>query len=281
VDRAEISASDGVRVELAGHGIEWVIAGQGADTLIGGAADETLDGGPGKDDLTGGAGNDLYKIDASGDTILEATGGGTDAVDSSANYALSANVEHLTLAGGGNTTATGNDLNNRLIGNDGKNTLNGGDGGDSLSGGAGNDTLKGENGDDSLMGGDGRDNLNGGDGNDMLAGGEGSDTLTGGDGADKFVFNGPDDSLIGNQRDVIKDFNPAVDRIDLTGIGDFTYIESESFAGPYQVRFSSGKLQLNVGVDGDGGDDPEMEIALSNVKRGDLGADADPDWLIQ
>ncbi len=281
VDRAEIDSRSGVKLDFAEHGIEWAIGGGRGDTLIGGGVDETLDGGSGRDDLAGGAGNDLYRVDASGDTIEETDGGGIDRVESVVSYALPANVEHLTLAGDRNIKATGNDLNNALSGNDGKNTLTGGGGNDTLDGGAlGNDTLRGEVGDDRLTGRDGRDALVGGDGNDTLIGGADADTLRGGSGGDRFVFDDPADSGAGSSRDVIRGFEPDVDQLDFTLIGALRYVENRAFDGANQVRFSKGKLQINLTVDPNGDDGPEMEIALTNVKLDDLGADADPSWWV-
>lgn len=280
VDRAEIDAR-GVTFDLADYGIEWAVGGGGADTLIGGAADETLDGGPGRDDLAGGAGDDLYRVNASRDTVRETADGGTDRIESTATYTLPANVEHLTLTGDGNARATGNALNNSLLGNDGKNVLIGGDGNDTLDSGAlGNDTLRGDSGDDRLIGRDGRDALIGGDGNDTLIGGNDADTLTGGDGGDRFVFADPADSTAGRPRDVIRDFDPTSDLLDFSSIGDFRYVENAEFDGPFQVRFSRGMLQVNVAVDADGADDPEMEIVLSRISLDDLGADPDPSWWV-
>jgi len=279
LDRAEIDVGSGVTLDMAGHGIEWAVGGGGGDTLIGGSADETLDGGTGKDDLAGGAGNDLYKVNSSGDKIQEESGGGIDSVASSVTYSLPANVEHLTLTGTGNTKAKGNELNNSLVGNDGKNTLTGGDGNDTLNGGLANDSLAGGTGDDLLSGGGGKDTLKGGDGDDVLVGGEDADTLIGGEGADTFVF-GPDDNAAGSLRDVIRDLDPDEDQIDLTLVGDLTYIENDEFDGPGQMRFSKGRLRINLAVDEDGDDSAEMEIALTDVKLNDLGTDADPGWLV-
>ncbi|MCM2563865.1 hypothetical protein M8756_17120 [Lutimaribacter sp. EGI FJ00015] len=64
--------------------------------------------------------------------------------------------------------------------------------------------------DDLLSGGAGAATLVGGAGNDTLADGQGHDRLTGGAGADVFLLE-PDDA-----RDVITDFEPGRDRIDLT-----------------------------------------------------------------
>jgi serralysin len=69
-----------------------------------------------------------------------------------------------------------------------------------------------------LLGTDGNDNLRGGKGADVLVGGLGSDTLIGGLGADVFVFADPLDSVAGDGRDVIQDFKPSLDRMDLSGL---------------------------------------------------------------
>ena len=107
--------------------------------------------------MTGGAGNDTYVVDAAGDTVIEAVSAGTDTIQASVSYTLSANVENLTLTGSDAINGTGNELNNVITGNDSDNVLTGGAGNDSISAGAGNDTLDGGTGDDSLTGGTGND----------------------------------------------------------------------------------------------------------------------------
>ena len=79
-----------------------------------------------------------------------------------------------------------------FLNNDGNN-INGGTGADSLTGGAGDDTI------------------DGGGGSDNITGGQGSDILTGGAGADIFIFNA------GDGTDVITDFTPGEDLIELSG----------------------------------------------------------------
>ena len=91
--------------------------------------------------MVGGAGNDTYFVDNVGDIVLEALNEGTDAVFSTVDYTLTANVETLVLQGTGDLTGTGNALSNTLYGNAGNNTLNGGAGADLLVGNAGNDTF--------------------------------------------------------------------------------------------------------------------------------------------
>jgi hypothetical protein len=95
----------------------------------------------------------------------------------------------------------------------------GGSGNVVVLGGPGNDRLVGGNGDDELHGDNafsglpaGNDTLIGGRGNDFLDGDAGDDILSGGLGQDAFVYipTAPDEG-----RDVIQDFTPGEDRIEL------------------------------------------------------------------
>ncbi len=129
------------------------------NVIIGNAGNNILDGGAGADTLIGGAGNDTYVIDGVADTIVEAIGGGVDAVQVNFSYDLSvvANVENVVLGGTANINVTGNAEANALTGNSGNNILDGGAGDDTLNAGAGDDTLVGGSGADILIGGTGND----------------------------------------------------------------------------------------------------------------------------
>ena len=82
--------------------------------------------------MVGGVGDDLpYVVDNVGDLVTEAASAGTDGVQSSVSYTLTANVENLTLTGAAASNGTGNTLSNILTGNTGNNIL---------TGAAGNDT---------------------------------------------------------------------------------------------------------------------------------------------
>ena len=123
-----------------GNALNNQISGNsGNNTLSGGAGNDTLDGGVGADTLLGGAGDDTYYVDQTGDAVTEAAAEGTDTVVSAIDYTLGGNVENLTLSGYGNTSGTGNALNNRMVGNSADNTLDGGAGADAMLGGSGND----------------------------------------------------------------------------------------------------------------------------------------------
>ena len=101
--------------------------------------------------MNGGAGNDTYVVDNVGDTVAEALNEGTDLVQSSVTYTLSANVENLALTGTTAINGTGNALDNVLTGNTVNNTLTGGAGNDTLNGGTGTDTMVGGTGDDTYV----------------------------------------------------------------------------------------------------------------------------------
>ncbi|WP_427501728.1 calcium-binding protein (plasmid) [Methylomonas sp. MED-D] len=203
------------------------------NTLTGNSAANTLSGGTGADTMTGGAGDDIYVVDNAGDVVFESIGEGNDLVQSAMTYALSANVENLTLTGTTAINATGNALDNVLTGNSAVNTLTGGLGNDTYVVGTGdiivenanegidtvqsgitwtlganveNLTLTGTtaiNGtgntlDNVLTGNSAANTLTGGAGNDTLDGRAGNDTLVGGAGNDIYVVDSTSDVVTEN-----------------------------------------------------------------------------------
>lgn len=170
---------DGLDTLSGGDDNDTLNGGIGADTLDGGAGNDTMIGGTGADAMTGGAGDDAYFVDDLGDTVIEASGGGTDTVSSSVNFTLSGFVENLVLTGAARK-GTGNALANTITGTNGNDTLTGGGGDDALIGNGGNDTLNGATGADTMTGGTGDDRYTVDDLGDVIVelDGGGTDTVT-------------------------------------------------------------------------------------------------------
>src|SRR4051812_28541583 len=78
------------------------------NTITGNAGANVLNGMAGADIMIGGAGDDTYVVDNAGDVVVEQPGEGTDTVQSSVGYTLSANVENLVLTGSGGVAGNGN-----------------------------------------------------------------------------------------------------------------------------------------------------------------------------
>ena len=139
-----------------------VLTGNGAaNFLVGLAGNDTLDGGAGADGMMGGTGNDMYVVDSASDFVVESASEGTDTVDATVSYRLTANVENLALLGGADLQGYGNAEANMLIGNSGNNFLDGDAGADIMLGGLGNDAYFVDNAGDQVI-------ENPGEGNDMV-----------------------------------------------------------------------------------------------------------------
>jgi len=183
VENLTLTGSSGI--DATGNGL--------ANLLVGNSGANQLNGAAGADEMRGGAGNDLYIVDNAGDVVVEAAGNGTDTVNSSVSFTLSANVETLVLTGTGAINGTGNNGANTITGNGASNTLSGVGGADILTGGGGADNLY---------------------------GGAGHDDLTGGSGADRFRFDSAP-SAATNVDDIL-DFNVADDSL---------YLDRDVFTG--------------------------------------------------
>jgi Ca2+-binding RTX toxin-like protein len=193
------------------------------DILTGGAGNDTLDGSASVasgltrnqgdyDLMNGGAGNDTYYVDTPSDLTFEALNDGTDTV-----IADISGAGYYLYANVENLTLVGNTPFG--VGNELANTLTGSALTNWLLGGAGNDTI------------------NGGGGNDVLFG-EG--------GADTFVFRR------GTGGDLIGDFTPGTDRIDIAGIGytSFAQVQARMVqnGGSTAIDLGAGDFVVLVGV---------------------------------
>jgi Ca2+-binding RTX toxin-like protein len=216
-------------------GDDGLYGGDGTDNLDGGAGNDVLDGGADADDLRGGAGDDIYLF-ASGDTIVESAGQGTDTVISSVFFdlAVDPDLENLRLDGASGIAASGNAKDNVIIGNAGNNVI----GGDQ--------------------------------GKDLLGGGEGKDTLSGNADQDTFVFQTVLDSPFGAaNRDVITDFNSSFgtsEQIDLSAIknangANLTFVGLAATVNQGQVGFQTVAGNTIISVDVNGlADDMQIEL---------------------
>jgi Ca2+-binding RTX toxin-like protein len=155
----DIATANFAAVNVNAYGYSQLFGGLGADTLTGTSRDELLDGGAGNDYMAGGLGNDQYLVNDAHDIVVEAVGGGVDAVRTSVNYVLPDNVESLTLIGSANQ-ARSNAVGGTLYANA---TMD-----STLLGAAGNDFLYGQGGSDVFNPGSGNDTVDGGGGTDVL-----------------------------------------------------------------------------------------------------------------
>ncbi|WP_436106242.1 VCBS domain-containing protein [Massilia sp. LjRoot122] len=191
-----VHAGEGKDVVSGGDGNDALYGEGGDDRLQGDAGNDLLDGGLGGDHMAGGLGDDTYKVDDAGDLVVEDGAAGTDHVQSSITYTLTANVENLTLTGAAHIDGAGNALNNIIVGNSGSNRLDGLGGNDTIRAGADNDTLSGGDGNDTLYGEAGDDQLQGDAGDDVLNGGVGNDSMQGGSGDDTYVVDSAADLTV-------------------------------------------------------------------------------------
>lgn len=203
--------------EVRGLGGDDVISGlrgddslwgeDGDDTLLGGGGADRLFGGAGLDTLLGGDGDDRLFAVADGDRLDG--GAGTDR----ASYVFAESGVGVDLgAGTGPDTLVsieridGSQLGDLISGDDGPNRLRGLGGADVLQGGGG---------DDILIGGERGDRLEGGAGDDLLTGGRGDHLFR----DDVFVIRaetaGGRSSLVSLGSDLIGDFTPGEDRLEL------------------------------------------------------------------
>jgi Ca2+-binding RTX toxin-like protein len=228
------------------------------------------------DTLHGGAGDDLYDVTAPSyvqealiyvPEVVEQANQGIDTVQLDRDffrtggiwsYALSANVENLSIDGSGATgrpvIVSGNGLDNTMVGSSGGEDLNGKDG---------NDTLTGLGGNDGLYGGNGQDTLIGQGANTVMQGGAGSDVyrLTGRD-------------AIGAYDAVLEWANQGTDRLESDAVNVILIDDIENYAqlGPKGVTMNANKF-ANVIDGGQGAQDFIYAGAGDDTIRGRGGYD--------
>ncbi len=258
--------------EIEGLSSGDTVAGlDGADQINGAGGDDLLFGGGGDDVMTGGDGADLLNGESGSDRLEGGAGGDVLSGESGTDQLLGGEGGDLLLGGPGDDVLSGESGDDVLFGEADADRLEGGDGFDIVNGMSGEDALYGQG---------GVDVISGEDGADLIVGGAGADVLIGGAGADRFVVAALSDSQFGDGGDLVVDFQPGVDRIDLTAVdantvaaGDQAFVFVAAFtgvAGQATLTYdaAAGRTVLSGDVDGDG----RADLVLSLL--GEVGASA-------
>ncbi|KNG92915.1 M10 family metallopeptidase C-terminal domain-containing protein [Pseudaestuariivita atlantica] len=242
-----------------------LIGGAGNDTIDGNSEDDVIDGGAGDDVINGGDGNDMIEAGSGADAVDG--GGGYDiATFFSATRSVRVDLQNPAISFG---DAAGDSYT-------GVEEFRTGDGIDQLRGDAGDNIFRTGGVSDRLYGRAGDDLLFGEAGADAFYGGLGADTMTAGDDAgrrDRFIyFNAVESGVGAGNRDVITDFVPGEDRIELSRIDAdltqgfkqaFQFIGDNAFSGTGgELRFEQqgGITLVQADRDGDGLADFEIEL---------------------
>lgn len=214
------------------------LGSSGSDRLYGTDGHDLIDGRGGRDYLSGGRGDDTYKVDSTGDIVVEGRGKGVDTVLSKASWhQLSAHVENLFLQGSTKQVGIGNSQDNILKGNKVASYLDGGAG------------------------------------DDLLIAGKGSQILKGGAGGDLFVFEtagsgrrvtdfDPGEDRI-DLRDLLEDFDGGE-----PVLGKHVLLKASAAGG----------TEIRVDLDGAGGTAPSLVATLDQVAPAELQAGRDLIW---
>jgi Ca2+-binding RTX toxin-like protein len=304
-DRRNIIDGTGNGDTIYAYGGDDDVYGYGGnDTIYGGAGDDLIYGGSGNDDIFGGSGiNDLYggsgadwfrmtsRSVGTSDDFIGDFQFGLDRIDLRAWGVSDFNQVRVLLETTGSDSALLNAFHDGydhyieigaaaagdfiasdfIFANPAAGTVNGTNYDDVLFGSRGADTVYGNAGIDILLGGAGDDRLVGGSGNDELWGGAGRDVMTGGSGRDVFGFLSAAEMNASAGRDRITDFQPGLDRIDLSrldadsihaGSQAFEWRGTGAFTAPGQLRYYfSGDTTIIAGnTDSDA--QPEFRLVL-------------------
>ena len=264
-----LHGTSGINLLFGEDGNDQIFAGTGGDFIGGGAGNDLIRGSNGADTIYGGLGNDDLAGGAGNDEVFGSAG----------SNVIYAGLGNDTVQGGaGSDTIYGGAGKNQLFGNDGNDLIFTSADGDFVGGGAGSDVIRGAAGADTIFGGLGNDDIGGGAGNDLIFGsagantiwgglgndtingGTGKDVMSGGPGADVFVFASSAAIGIGLARDVISDFTPGVDDINL--------------------RALTTKFNGAAGLSG-GGVKSFFYFATGGILIGDQNGDGVADWVLE
>jgi Ca2+-binding RTX toxin-like protein len=269
-----------------GNALDNVVTGSSTENLLlGGAGNDTVRGGDARDAIFGEAGNDAIYGDAGIDYLVAGTGNDTIYAGNNADEAYGEDGNDLIYGG----DDFDSDI---LVGGAGNDTIDGGPAWDQMYGGTGNDTFYASQQVDWVFenAGEGYDMViadspNGyylyanieslalvgttpfGVGNDLdnvligsaignvLLGGPGNDTLDGGAGQDILYGQAGSDAFLirkGTGIDIIADFAPGTDRIDLSDYGFKSVATARALfqqvGGDVSVNLGNGDTLILMGV---------------------------------
>lgn len=254
---------------------EFVTGSAGDDSLKGENGNDLLDGGEGQDVLTGGGGKDIFRFSSLLHS-LDDDGANNNRYDCITDFQIGVDKIDVTGLGFTSLIYSGSTSNGELriayssssdrtyirsdqvdfefyLDGNYTNTLSNED--FIFASGATNllinsmmmgatlaETLSGGESHEYLYGLDGNDTLDGSGGDDILDGAAGKDKLTGGAGADVFRFSDLTHSVhTGSNYDRVTDFEVAIDKFDLKGLG-FTGLDTDggsTEAGELRLSYSS------------------------------------------
>ena len=245
---ASSNSIGGNTLDVAGSGSVWSWSGTSGTSI------SLLNALTGGDDLLAPAGTAVTGLPTFSASMLNPTftphsnyystvsSAGSVLVASSTNENITVESGNNEIAGDGqnNVINVGGGGYNNVSGGAGNDTISAASGNNSLFGGPGNDVIIGGTGSDMLVGGSGNDLLIAGSGNEYLVGGRGNNTLVGGAGYDAMTGGGRADVFVlpGVGHDVITDFSPGVDLLDVAPAG------ITSLSGMIITGNSSGSLIL-------------------------------------
>jgi hypothetical protein len=197
---------------------DQIFAGGGNDFAFGQGGNDNIDGAAGNDTICGGTGSDLILGGWGDDVIYGATPTTHQSLPTiTVNFDGTTDAAITPIQAGGidGDLAPDDSTPDTLLGGFGNDFIVGSQGGDYIEGNADNDTVFGGGGNDTILGGTGADAVDGGRGNDFL---------TGDAGLDVFHF------ANGYGADIVTDFTPGTDKLDLTGMGLTSTLQALAFA---------------------------------------------------
>lgn len=234
-----------IEITSSGSDYNFVWGTTNSERLTGTASKDMMISYAGNDKLYGGANNDFLDGGIGSDSLYGELGDDTFVIDNSRDRIFE-------LSGQGNDTVQTTLTRYTLLANF-ENLIYTG----SLSFTGTGNTLN--------------NDIEGGSGNDQLRGGLGSDTLTGAGGADRFIFGSVQEAGLGVSKDIITDFNPGQDIIDLSLIDANSLLRrDQAFSSNIQNNFTGQAGQLIAQQDS------ENLIVL-----GDINGDSVADFAIQ